>query len=177
MVNCKKCNNQIPNRIEINGVNKNLHSRTYCLDCSPWGERKGYSLRKQCTSCNDATKHCEICDREYPKTKNNVCSSCRTLYLRKKTKEKAIQLLGGKCVRCEEKDCRVLTFHHLDQTKKKFELSIAWGKKDWNLIHEELKLCEILCSNCHLKEHSIEDKRMQKICEYYTLKGKTNVHD
>lgn len=166
---CKKCDNQFPNRIEIDGKSKILKSRSYCLECSPWKERKGYSLRKENNEDNpkNTTKHCKICDREYPTNKNNVCSSCRSLYRRKQVKAKAIEMLGGKCSKCEEDDLRTLTFHHLFPLEKKFELSIAWGSKDWNEIKEELKSCEILCSNCHLKEHSADDEKLKRICEYY----------
>ena len=78
---CKECNNSFPDRVVIDGKSKLLKSRSYCLNCSPWGERNGYSLRKKKTAVSKAlTKICEICKREYPTNKNNVCSSCRTLY-------------------------------------------------------------------------------------------------
>ncbi len=165
MPTCKKCQNQFPNRIEIDGISKILKNRSYCLECSPWGEKTGYAFRKTQTKKND-TKHCEICEREYATNKNNVCSSCRMFYRRHQNKAKAIEVLGGVCSRCKESDFRVLTFHHFDPSQKKFELSIAWGSKSWEQIQEELKSCELLCSNCHLKEHSNE-KRLQLIFEYY----------
>ena len=58
------------------------------------------------------------------------------------------------CNRCPEGDVFCLDFHHRRKDK---ELSIAktvtqgWSKKR---ILEEIAKCEILCSNCHRKEHS-----------------------
>ncbi len=37
---CRKCNNQFPS-------NRNTHSRSYCLDCSPPGSGNGYDLRHE----------------------------------------------------------------------------------------------------------------------------------
>lgn len=38
MPDCLKCGAHFPNWVSIDGVKKNLASRKYCLDCSPWGE-------------------------------------------------------------------------------------------------------------------------------------------
>lgn len=46
MKNCKKCGSKIPPTTNVNGEPKSLTGRSYCLECSPWGESKGYDLRK-----------------------------------------------------------------------------------------------------------------------------------
>ena len=58
------------------------------------------------------------------------------------------------CARCEEKHPACLEFHHRDQKAKQFTISIA-AQRNWNLerIIEEIKKCDVLCSNCHRKEH------------------------
>ncbi|QQG33571.1 HNH homing endonuclease [Pectobacterium phage PcCB7V] len=66
---------------------------------------------------------------------------------RKKRKDEAIAALGGKCKTCGSVDN--LQFDHIDPEGKKFTLGDKQDMNDagWN---EELKKCQLLCSNCHL---------------------------
>ncbi len=77
----------------------------------------------------------------------------RTKTFRKRTKEKAVEYKGGKCVICEYNKCvSALEFHHLDPSKKDFTLSknmcTAWDK-----IKDELDKCILVCANCHREIH------------------------
>lgn len=36
---CRKCNKEFPYHKKINGKVRNLNSRKFCLDCSPFGSR------------------------------------------------------------------------------------------------------------------------------------------
>ena len=94
-----------------------------------------------------------------------VCIKCRvkhTVEARKRKKQKAVDLLGGKCSNCGYDKCLdALDFHHLDPTKKdpkSFEKNVAWS-----ILKEEIKKCILLCSNCHRELHAgiREDKRLQ----------------
>ena len=62
------------------------------------------------------------------------------------------------CIRCGEKDWRCLDFHHRDPSTKKFNVSSMtsniWGR---GRILEEIEKCDVLCANCHRKEHIKED--------------------
>jgi hypothetical protein len=58
------------------------------------------------------------------------------------------------CQLCDENEDICLTFHHLPEYEKKFELSDAKGGS-WGIskvFNESLK-CAILCMNCHRKVH------------------------
>ena len=58
------------------------------------------------------------------------------------------------CAKCGINDKRVLDFHHIDESTKLFTLAsrrVAGYKK--STILEEIQKCEILCANCHRKEH------------------------
>lgn len=67
---------------------------------------------------------------------------------RKNVKQKALELLGGKCILCGYNRCtRALHFHHLNPAEKSFEISRC--RFGWKKIEEELKKCVLLCSNCH----------------------------
>jgi len=77
----------------------------------------------------------------------------RTKTFRRRTKEKAVEYKGGKCVICEYNKCiSALEFHHLDPSKKDFTLSknmcTAWDK-----IKDELDKCILVCANCHREIH------------------------
>lgn len=72
------------------------------------------------------------------------------------TKEKCIILLGGKCKDCGESDMRILSFHHKKPEQKEFDISklinngCCFSNKK---LQDELKKCELLCFNCHMKRH------------------------
>lgn len=168
MPNCKKCQNSFPNKVTIDGKIKNLHTRSYCLKCSPWGDKKGYLLRKNETVKNKIgqTKSCPICKRDFNWTKNDVCSSCRFLYTRFSQREKAIKILGGKCIKCNETNHCFLTFHHINPETKTLEISGAFGHTKWPIIEEELQQCVLLCVKCHIVEH-LDTQRTNKVIAYY----------
>lgn len=69
-----------------------------------------------------------------------------------RTKLKAIQYKGGKCLVCGyNKSMRALTFHHLDPSKKDF--GISGGTKSFEAMKDELDKCVLLCANHHAEVH------------------------
>lgn len=162
---CKKCSVKFPNKAIVDGKQRDLRRRSYCLTCSPFASNKGHQLKA--TKHND--KICEICERIFPWNKNNVCSSCRRKYLRYCQKKKAVELLGGKCVCCGETDFWVLTFHHEDPANKSLEMAAAFGTVSWEEIEKEVEKCVLLCVGCHLKHHLKHD-RILEIIRYYEPK-------
>ena len=75
---------------------------------------------------------------------------------RRRTKERMIQAMGGKCQCCGYDKCtQALEFHHLDPSSKDFSLGrIRANIRGWATIVEELKKCILLCSNCHREVHA-----------------------
>ena len=73
---------------------------------------------------------------------------------RTKTKLRAIQAMGGKCVCCgyDRPSLRIYHFHHLDPKTKKFQVGDN-EVQTWSLIVAELRKCVLLCSNCHAEVH------------------------
>jgi len=61
-----------------------------------------------------------------------------------------IRELGGKCIKCGNKDIRVLDINHKDMAKKKRPKKLHYTMynrlKEWENNKENL---ELLCSNCH----------------------------
>jgi len=54
------------------------------------------------------------------------------------------------CFHCKEDNFRALDLHHIDQQEKIFRLSECY-LFNWKEIFDELKKCQVLCSNCHRK--------------------------
>lgn len=59
--------------------------------------------------------------------------------------------MGGKCIICGYDKClSALAFHHINPWDKEFEIG---SKMSWEVIVQELKKCELVCSNCHAEIH------------------------
>ena len=65
---------------------------------------------------------------------------------------------GLKCTRCPENHPGCLQFHHTDPSAKEIGIREA-VKNNWSLkrLQTEIAKCEVLCANCHMKEHYVED--------------------
>jgi hypothetical protein len=73
--------------------------------------------------------------------------------LKNEKKQRAIDLLGGKCETCGYNKCiAALDFHHIDPLQKDGTLKELTVKK-WCYIEREIKKCKLLCSNCHRELH------------------------
>lgn len=162
MLLCKnpECQKQIPNQLAVNGKKFYRGKRTYCLECSPFGEKRRIK--------DGEKRFCSVCEKEYFVHKNwkskNICMPCRVNGDRFQKKLKAIDYLGGKCVDCGylgSKCPDALAFHHKDPSKKSFNIS---GKHclSWEKIKQELDKCELLCHNCHSERHYKEKINKQK---------------
>lgn len=99
---------------------------------------------------------CNICNKPFNQLQGRNrkrCNSCNTKIRRYRNKLKAINLLGGKCNRCGFDNPAALEFHHKDSSEKDFTIGNV-ANKSWDSIVDEVKKCELLCSNCHRIEHT-----------------------
>ena len=85
---------------------------------------------------------------------NNIDTEAVSVW-RKKLKQRAIALFGGRCCVCNYDRCSAaLEFHHLDPTQKDFSIAQAYANpKKWETIVEELSKCVLVCANCHREIH------------------------
>jgi len=106
--------------------------------------------------------------KNIPENQEKIRKARREWYYRNKEKQKRYrdqrtkeirlwytELKSGlKCNRCPEDHIATLQFHHIDPSQKDAVLarvvSNGWSKKK---ILKEIEKCEILCANCHAKEH------------------------
>lgn len=82
-------------------------------------------------------------------------SSAKTNYPeRRRRKQILVKMLGGRCKKCGyNKSIKALSFHHIHPEDKEFDISNGNMLKDWKLVLEEVKKCELLCLNCHTELH------------------------
>ena len=98
------------------------------------------------------------------KRKGKIQSYCRkcnhqnTLNRQREFKRKCVEYKGGKCVVCGyNKYLGSLDFHHIDPSKKDFNLSHARQTsfiKNQDAIQKELDKCILVCKNCHCEIHN-----------------------
>lgn len=149
---CGNCGNAFSSRAEIDGRRVKLRHRKNCLDCVPFGS--GVKVLK-CTP----DRVCVRCSNQYTYKRGTgstlkYCASCMANKQRFRRKEICVAYKGGKCEVCEYSRClQALTFHHLDPTAKKFEIS-GNHTRAWEIVKAELDKCVLLCHNCHAELHA-----------------------
>jgi predicted XRE-type DNA-binding protein len=67
-------------------------------------------------------------------------------------KLRAVNLLGGKCSKCDEVRLPALEFHHHDDNKE--ENVGNFRTLRWSKFWSEARRCEVLCRNCHGEVHN-----------------------
>jgi len=156
MSDCRKCKNPIPSQVLIDGRQRNLCNRVYCLTCSPFGihnTRRLDYVRQEgkellCSKCR--------CLYIYKRGKGMTtrrCASCLVSTRRDVIKRRSVDYKGGCCVLCGYSRCMSsLVFHHLNPSEKKFGIGSNYNKS-WVSIKEELDKCVLLCHNCHSEYH------------------------
>lgn len=135
-------------------------------------------MTKICTRCNQELEascfyknaarkdglaaQCKGCEKESKKSHYQTYKEEYIARAKTATKEKRTWLRELKktlkCSRCPENHPACLQFHHLDPTTKSgnigYLISIGWGKAR---LLAEMEKCEVVCSNCHFKEHWKEE--------------------
>lgn len=66
-----------------------------------------------------------------------------------------------KCSRCPENHPACLDFHHICGNKTKNVAKMVTEKLSMKTIMQEIAKCIVLCSNCHRKEHSVYENRLE----------------
>lgn len=103
-----------------------------------------------------------------PNEKRNRISQCweclkkgNSIARNKQTLKRKIQFIkekGGCCEICGyNRNICALTFHHIDESTKLFEINRnSLGSKNIKILKEELQKCQLLCFNCHMETHNSE---------------------
>ena len=91
--------------------------------------------------------------RNAEKAKKAVVERKRRLREWMNTKKESLS-----CSRCGESHPSCIQFHHTDPSEKDINLAKAVSR-GWSIkrMKQEISKCEVVCANCHFKEHW-EDK-------------------
>ena len=74
---------------------------------------------------------------------------------RKMIRRMSVEYKDGKCEQCGYDRCiEALEFHHLDPSKKDFNVSHRGYTRSWKRVMLELDKCVMLCANCHREIHA-----------------------
>ena len=100
------------------------------------------------------TKYKECKREELTEEERKIKNYQHVKYFRNRTKERAVEYKGGKCLICGYNRCiNAFDFHHLDPKEKDFAISGNCNRA-WEKVKSELDKCVMLCSNCHREVHA-----------------------
>lgn len=148
--------------IDLNYSHRDMAKEFNCSQTNIKYWLKRYDLKTNHNKFNkveNKTSNCKLCGNPVKNNERNRshCQCCTTRIRRYRTKQKAIELLGGKCNRCGWfGNIAAFEFHHYNNDKD-FDISSA-NNKSWEVVKVEIMKCELLCSNCHKIEHSKYNK-------------------
>lgn len=170
---CRNCGDSIPFRVEIEGKIKNLHSRRYCLKCSPFGKNNRFQIHKaEENKKRDTIPHkCVDCGKEFI-SRRLRCPTCFfKLNIKRRLKE-VHDIVGTSCWICGyDKGIQakgVLEFHHMSPSEKDFNVSSReMAMFSMDRIWTEIKKCSLLCCRCHREFHIglLEEQKVQEAYE------------
>jgi transcription elongation factor Elf1 len=93
---------------------------------------------------------------------------------RRKLRQRALEYKGGQCQLCGHKRCiEALEFHHF-LNEKNFGISAKGYTRSWKKVKKELKICVLLCANCHREvENGITQLPHENVVETRLDNGKS----
>lgn len=155
---CKKCNQSFSIRVVIDGKERNLQHRKYCLECSPFGKHNTrkmiseYDGRSKGNIHLDGPRTCKVCGKIITNNRRYRCNTCNVIRYRQNVKRKLVEYKGGKCIICGYNICmRNLVFHHINAEEKEFQ--ITGQSISYDRIKNEVDKCVLLCCRCHGEIH------------------------
>lgn len=139
----KKFNIKTNNQSFTNGYNKEKIDAARCKN-------------KKCTSCGVVLTLENTYKSKSRKILVSTCKKCSAKAAKERwqsSKKRAVEYMGGKCVKCGYDKCiDALEFHHINPKEKDKNFSNLKLKK-WEIQKKELDKCICVCANCHREIH------------------------
>jgi len=127
-----------------------------CTKCNKIKPDNDFAWRNEAKGIRSS--ECKTCHNKYNKQfyKDNMISEIKRVRERVRRNREWYRKYKTtlKCNRCPEKDAVCLDFHHEGFTDKEDGVANLINR-GWSIkrILKEIEKCEVLCSNCHRKEH------------------------
>jgi len=115
-----------------------------CYDCNKEYKRDQYHKHKEYGAEKRREYYRKNADKIKAKTKE-------TKERYRKEFQKYKETLS--CNRCGESDSACICFHHINADDKVGAINRMAGSVPLSSLMEEINKCEVLCFNCHMKEH------------------------
>lgn len=158
------------------GTDNVKHLTFHHLDPSIKEKQISYLISGSWSKIEEELKKCILycynCHAEYHFTED--CKKYTEVRVSKKT---YIEYKGNTgCKKCGYNKCQAaLSFHHLDEKSKKFEISSSTKifRSIYSITEEiinELDKCDLLCINCHLEDRVDENVLKYVLDNYSKLK-------
>lgn len=150
---------QIADKLKLSPTNVRYWLRKYKLQTKHKNKESELKTHHKCNVCLQVKElnSDNFYMRKNGKSFHHYCKDCnnkKVVELQRARKQTYIEYLGGKCKKCGYDKCNgALDFHHLDPSKKEFNIS-SNRSFDINLMKKELDKCIILCRNCHAEFHA-----------------------
>lgn len=111
------------------------------------------------SKCKECTK--KQVSKRYAEKRESILIYYRNYHIGYRDKQiekysdykKKIQALKTPCAKCGENRLYVIDFHHIDPSKKAFNINRKTAIKDFSIIEKEAAKCISLCRNCHAEFH------------------------
>jgi hypothetical protein len=143
---CAACGQSFPRRAMVDGMVRNLDSRRFCFECSPFGQHNTSA------SPYGPVTAAELADLR--RKRRNAKSYRHQKKERAQLRGELLASRGGRCEACGYgRASSALEFHHRDAALKEFTLSRVGTSRA--RVWAEATKCDLLCANCHRRRHLI----------------------
>lgn len=152
---CKKCGKQIPRKLNINGMVRDLGRRSYCIECSPFnnnGRAKIVANKQVCLFCGKSLENrqslfCSVtCQSEYhyneyiERWKQGLESGLKGEYqVSDRIKKYLFRKYDNKCSKCGWGEMNPYTHR----------IPLDVHHKDGDYTNNDEENLDLLCPNCH----------------------------
>lgn len=153
---CSKCGNDNIFNLEFHHLRNKLHD-IQSLSGGRWSK-----IEKEIESCILLCRNCHsehFSESFNKKDDKNIIARNRNI----KIKQKLLLIKNvTSCQRCGYKGINdsSLVFHHSEEDKKSFSVNVCSIRRKikWEDVLLEIEKCEVICQNCHIKEHTDIEK-------------------
>ena len=163
---CTKCGKELPETEFYKDPRRENGLRSICKKC--WSIRKKKYRETHKEEISESGKkyyqeHKEQINKRTSKwQKNNKERINNRLRQKREPIKEKINSFKTPCVKCGETRMCTIQFHHIDPSKKLFEINQTnIVKYNDNEIKEELDKCVCLCSNCHTEFHYLYGNKLK----------------